>query len=33
VLGERIGSPVEAFDATDRFSDPVYWAPFVAIGA
>ncbi len=32
-LGERIGAPVETTDATGRFSDPVYWAPFVAIGA
>jgi len=32
-LGELIGAPVEALDATGRFSDPVYWAPFVAIGA
>ena len=31
--GECIGAPMEAIDATRRFSDPVYWAPFVAIGA
>ncbi len=31
--GERIGAPLETTDATGRFSDPVYWAPFVAIGA
>ncbi len=31
--GEHIGAPVETLDATGRFSDPVYWAPFVAIGA
>jgi CHAT domain-containing protein/tetratricopeptide (TPR) repeat protein len=31
--GERIGAPLETIDATGRFSDPVYWAPFVAIGA
>lgn len=31
--GERIGAPVEALDDAGRFSDPVYWAPFVAIGA
>jgi CHAT domain-containing protein len=32
-LGERIGAPMETIDATGKFSDPVYWAPFVAIGA
>jgi len=31
--GERVGAPVEALDATGRFSDPVYWTPFAAIGA
>lgn len=31
--GEHIGAPIETVDATGRFSDPVYWAPFVAIGA
>jgi CHAT domain-containing protein len=30
--GEHIGAPTGG-GATGRFSDPVYWAPFVAIGA
>lgn len=31
--GEQIGASVEATDAAGRFRDPVYWAPFVAIGS
>jgi CHAT domain-containing protein len=30
--GERIGAPIETVHGTGRFSDPIYWAPFVAIG-